>query len=535
MRQDLQIAIGFRNLARALAGGQADTRPETVIEGARRTNRSAIFVITPAPVDAERGRRGVRRSLPVAPRDAEPRLSGYRALQPEWIATSEDEERRAWRIPLPRPTTPNKQRVSVNGSIQVIEWTEDDLDAEAREGGAYIDVAARIRQIEEMRVRGTARGWERVRAEFERTLPGGYEPRTEVLKQHARELPPVLAGIARSPKTVLAREERIVPPERVEHTSRRSVKWLAGRPGRTMEERAKRGVLTEVRVTDPDTRENRVVRDFAEMTAREIQRLPQGLRDMHLVQWGRECANVAAALRERGVGKLEPGAKSNQVLRMNPGYRRIWTAREELIRKTDLEDDLWAWQAEGWNELGLLVASASVMNLKGWAPVLKPPVALRVGQEKGRWLALEQEPFCVLIEPDTGWWMEVHAGGRNPGSEVPPGACCALTLGTTRQGAGKKAKLTLYSLGPMEGEIRHIDRMEALADRKEREAIPYDVGVLTAQERMPKENPLVRTTGGKRHECRVFAVRMKPGNSLEAIMGAIQRAIRHLQAEAGKQ
>ena len=515
MRQDLQIAIGFRNLARVLAGGRADTRPETVIDGPGKASRSAIFVVAPA--------------------DAEPRLSGYRALQPEWIATSGDEERRAWRIPLPRPTTPNRQRVSANGSIREIEWTEDDLDPEAREGGAYIDVAARIRQIEETRIRGTARGWERIRAEFERTLPGGYEPRTEVLKQHARELPPVLERIARSPKTVLAREERIVPPERVEHTSRRSMKWLAGRPGRTMEERARRGVLTEVRVTDPDTRENRVVRDFAEMTAREIQRLPQGLRDMQLVQWGRECANVAAALRERGVGKLEPGAKPNQVLRMNPGYRRIWTAREELIRKTDLEDELWAWQVEGWNELGLLVASVSVMNLEGWTPVVKPPVTLRVGQEKGRWLALEQEPFCVLVEPDTGWWMEVHAGGRNLGSEVPPGACCALTLGTTRQGAGKKAKLTLYSLGPMEGEIRHMDRMEALADRKEREAIPYDLGVLTAQERMPTENPLVRTAGGKRHECRVFAVRMKPGNSLQAVMGAIQQAIRHLQAEAGEQ
>lgn len=513
MRQDLQIAIGFRNLARALAGGRADTRPEAVIEGSRRTSRSAIFV--------------------VAPKDAEPRLSGYRALQPEWIATSDDEERGAWRIPLPRPRTPSTQRVSVNGSIREIEWTEDDLKPEAREGGVHNDVAARIRQIEDSRVWGTDRWWERAKVLFECKLTDKYEPRTEALKRHARELPPVLGRIARSPKTVLAREERIVPPERVEHTSRRSMKWLAGRPGRTKEERARRGVLTEVRVTDPNTRENRVVRDFAEMTAREIQRIPQELRDKQLVQWGRECANVAAVLRERGVGKLEPGAKPNQVLRMNPGYRRIWTAREELIRKTDLEDELWAWQAEGWNELGLLVASVSVMNLKGWTPVVKPPVVLRVGQEKGRWLALEQEPFCVLVEPDTGWWMEVHAGG-NPGSEVPPGACCALTMGTTRHGAGKKAKLTLYSLGPMEGEIRHIDRMEALADRKEGEAIPYDVGVLTAQERIPEENPLVRTTGGKRHECRVFTVRMKPGHSLEAAMEAIQRAIRHLQAEAGK-
>ena len=276
-----------------------------------------------------------------------------------------------------------------------------------------------------------------------------------------------------------------------------------------------------------------MVRDFAEMTAREIRRIPQEPSvDMQLVQWGRECANVAAALRERGVGKLEPGAKPNQVLRMNPGYRRIWKAREELVRQTALEDELWAWQAEGWNELGLLVASVATMNLEGWIPVVKPTVALRVGQEKGRWLALEQEPFCVLIEPDTGWWMEVRAGGRIPGNEVPPGACCAFTLGTTRQGAGKKAKLVLYSLGPMEGEIRHIDRMEALANGKDREAIPYDVGVLTAQERTPQENPHARTTDGKRHECRVFAVQMRPENSLGTVMEAIQQAIRRLQAEA---
>ena len=513
MRQDLQIVTGFRNLARALAGGEADTCPETVIEGARRTSRSAIFV--------------------VAPKDPKPRLSGYRALQPEWIATSEDKERRVWRIPLPRPGTPDIQRVSVNGFIQAIEWTEDDLDAEAREGRAHIDVAARIRQIEETRAWGTDRWWERAKVLFERKLPDGYEPRTEVLKHHARELSPILGRIAQRPKTVLAREERIVPPERVEHTSRRSMKWLAGRPGRTMEERARQGVLTEVRVTDPNTRENRVVRDFAEMTAREVRRVPQELSgDIQLVQWGRECANVAAALRERGVGKLEPGAKPNQVLRMNPGYRRIWTAREELIRQTDLEDELWAWQAEGWNELGLLVASVSVLNLEGWILVVKPPVALRVGQEKGRWLALEQEPFCVLIEPDTGWWIKVHAGGRNLGNEVPPGACCALTLGTTRDGAGKTAKLTLYSLGPMEGEVRHIDLMETLADRTEREAIPYCVGVLAAQVRMSEEKPLVRPMGGKRHECRVFAVQMMPENGLGTVMKAIQQAIRHLQAEA---
>lgn len=513
MRHDLQIAVGFRNLARALAGGEADTCPETVIEGARRTSRSAMFV--------------------VAPKDAEPMLSGYRALQPEWIATSEDEERRAWRVPLPQPRTPSTQRVIVNGSFREIEWTEDDLDPEAREGGAHNDVAARIRQIEETRVWGTDRWWERARVLFECKLTDGYEPRTEALKRHARELPPVLGRIAQRPKTVLAREERIVLPERVEHTSRRSMKWLAGRPGRTMEERARRGVLTEVRMTDPNTRENRVVRDFAEMTAREIRRIPQEPSvDMQLVQWGRECANVAAALRERGVGKLEPGAKPNQVLRMNPGYRRIWKAREELVRQTDLEDELWAWQAEGWNELGLLVASVATMNLEGWIPVVKPTVALRVGQEKGRWLALEQEPFCVLIEPDTGWWIEVRAGGRIPGNEVPPGACCAFTLGTTRQGASKKAKLILYSLGPMEGEIRHIDRMEALADRKDREAIPYDVGVLTTQERTPQENPPARTTDGKRHECRVFAVQMRPENSLGTVMEAIQQAIRRLQAEA---
>ena len=141
--------------------------------------------------------------------------------------------------------------MSVNGFIQAIEWTEDDLDAEAREGGAHIDVAARIRQIEETRAWGTDRWWERAKVLFERKLPDGYEPRTEVLKHHARELSPILGRIAQRPKTVLAREERIVPPERVEHTSRRSMKWLAGRPGRTMEERARQGVLTEVRVTDP--------------------------------------------------------------------------------------------------------------------------------------------------------------------------------------------------------------------------------------------------------------------------------------------
>ncbi len=515
MPQDIQVTRGLRNLTRALAGRPANAGPETEADGSENSALTGVFAVTAA--------------------DAKPRLNGFRALQPEWVATSDDEERTAWRIPLPRPRTPPVQHVSANGSVDTIRWSEDDFNDAGCKRGAHIDVAARIRQIEETRAWGAGREWAQAKAAFERELSGDYEPRTEVLKQHARELPLVLRRIGRNPKTVLAREERIVAPERVERTSRKSIKWLAGKPGRTIEERAKRGILTEMRITNHNTRENRVVRDFAEMTAREVQRLSQGWSiDAQLIQWGRECTNVAAALREAGVRKLEAGAEPNQVLRMNPDYRRIWTAREQLIQRMDLEDELWSWQAEAWNELGLLAVSVAVMNFESWTPVVKPPVVLRTGQEKGRWLALEQKPFCLLIQPDTGWWMEIQASGVEPNSEAPSGSCCAITLGMIENASKKEAKLAFYVLGTGQGELRYLDRMEELASRNEREEIPYDIGVLTVQERMPQENPRRMSTGGKRHECRVFAERMRPESGLGCVLNSIQKAVDHLQARAGK-
>lgn len=370
------------------------------------------------------------------------RLGGLRAEQPRRQAPGGRSD--VYRLPNPRRRAnggAGRQTVFVDGTaVGAVDWNERGIRTEPEQGGEDWNETWSAGRIEALRGRrGTGKQvWRELGEGYARPAGERFEPMTEVLRVHARTLPPVLARLARSLKTALRRTRRLRPAAQAHEVDAESYAWLMRQSGRTAQEKAHRGIVCPVRVTTWDTPENRVVRDFVERTVREIDR--SGAQEPVLDDWRRRSRWMGRRLGELGVGPVQGVAKTNQVLRLNLDYQRVWSARKELLDQAERKEQLWCWQGETWSELALcLVLAAMAWDAEeerpedGWSAALRAPVRLRRGQEQGRWIEADVGTAAVWVDVEAGRVLRLVGGGM-PREKNVRGAACRLLMDDLQTG-----------------------------------------------------------------------------------------------------
>ena len=398
------------------------------------------------------------RTYAVVPKGTAIKLGGYRSIQPKRLAPRHGVE--VYRIPLPRKGTVSggtDQVVTVNGACErTIDWKAQGIDVE-RAGDTETWSAQRINALETVEGVG-GEVWPALAAIYERESEGEYDPKTSILLDHAESMPRVLGRIIRDPKRQLGRERRVVPVGQATEIGSESFAWLMRQPGRTAEEKAHRGVLCSVRTTEYDTLENRVVRDYAQRTIREVQRTPHA--KALLKKWERECHWVDRGLRELGVGMPRGHAQANQVLRMNPDYRRVWEARKALLDRLEQTELLWCWQGETWNEFALCLFKAAVARhleaddpQAGWHAAIRSPIRMRRGQHQGRWIETDQQTAGIWVHMSQERVLRLLGGGMQSEGSPWTAACRALLYEMDRENR-KIGEMNVYAMPPADCAVR---------------------------------------------------------------------------------
>ena len=381
----------------------------------------------------------------VVPKGVGVRLSGYRAVQPKQLAPIRDVD--VCRIPLPRKGTvagDGVQHLAIEGENIELDWKARGVVVE-KAGDAETWSAERINALETVEGVG-GQVWPVLAARYAKKSESQYDPKTQVLREHAERMPGVVTRILRDPKRRLGREDRVVAVERATEVSAESFAWLMRQSGRNPEEKAQRGVMCSVRTTEYDTLENRVVRDYTVRTVQEVQRVrhPEPI----LTRWARDCHWTDRGLRDLGVARPQGHVQANQVLRMNPDYRRVWEARKELLDQMEKAELLWCWQGETWNELALCLFKAAMAKYEqpseeeGWQAVIRSPIRMRRGQHEGRWIETDQQTAGIWVHLARGRVLRLLGG--------PPVAACRAILYEIDREHQPIGEMSVYAIPPID-------------------------------------------------------------------------------------
>lgn len=283
-------------------------------------------------------------------------------------------------------------------------------------------VWGRLREIDEL-LEDPATLWPALRARW-MDATAGARPPLDIIVAQAEGLGAILDELRRAPRRVLRRTHRRVPVARVTEIDRRSMLSLARQPGETLAERAgdRQRLLAPVREESFDTLENRVLRGYADLADRAARaycaRYPasRGARRWQRVDaFGRACRRIARELEALGVRLPPADATPNFVLQENPGYRAVWRAWLDLLRRERTGDEIWRWQARSWEEFGALAVMVALAGIAGARPVATAPLLLRGAQDRGSWIA-HDNPLGVFHLPREGLVVEVKNRMEKPGS-----------------------------------------------------------------------------------------------------------------------
>ena len=341
------------------------------------------------------------------------------------------------------------QQVTIGSESIELDWKARGVVGNA--GDAETRSAQRINELETVEGVG-GQVWPALAARYAKRSEIKYDPKTHVLREHAERMPGVVARILRDPKQRLGRKDRVVPVERATEIGTESFAWLMRQSGRTPEEKAQRGVMCSVRTTEYDTLENRVVRDYAARTIQEVQRIRHP--EQALTRWARDCHWIDRGLCDLGVGKPQGHVQANQVLRMNPDYRRVWEARKELLDQVEKTELLWCWQGETWNEFALCLFKAAMAEYEassklGWQAVIRSPIRMRRGQHEGRWIETDQQAAGVWVHLTRGLVLRLLGGGlESQGS--PPIAACRVILYEISREHQPIGEMSVYAIPPID-------------------------------------------------------------------------------------
>lgn len=253
----------------------------------------------------------------------------------------------------------------------------------------------------------------------------------DIVVQHAREHRAAWGDIAEHPRRLLNRRRELVALPRVEELDVPCMQWLSHQPGETLEERAggRQRIMALARYENRNTLENRVFLDLMTRSvaaARDYLAMNQGrtgrtrlrgsLRLQSVQAYMRECRRIHLELAMQGVLRQTEPVQPNHVLLDDPRYRRVWTARKEIIQRERAIDDLWRWQRRSWAEFCKATVAVSLIWLEGARRFFAAPLFVTDEHRRGRFL-VHDDPMIVVANWERGWVAELLSGNSN---DVPP-------------------------------------------------------------------------------------------------------------------
>ena len=259
------------------------------------------------------------------------------------------------------------------------------------------------------------------------TDPQAVDPLGELLREQARALLPVLAGIEESPRRLLRRRHRPVRLSKVREVDAKTIRWLCKQAGRSTAERcgARQKMVTPERYATTDTLENRVVVAYAALYDTEARAWLVERGDMahgaDLVRSMQHRARrVADGLRLEGARQApahEAATATNRsfALRHDERYRRVLAAWLDLLRQEQRAEQQWIWQgltrrdeAQATicamvGENSPLVVASGPLAIRRDAPVQGrhwtcngPSLVLRVGKHASTSLTVATDDRCMI-------------------------------------------------------------------------------------------------------------------------------------------
>ncbi len=244
------------------------------------------------------------------------------------------------------------------------------------------------------------------------------DPTMDIIVRHAQTHREHWANIAEHPRRVLNRLRELVPLSRVQELDVQCMQWLSRQPGGTLAERAggRQRIMALSRFENRNTLENRVFRDLLDRTvgaAREYLTLnfdsSSTTRFALVKQYSRESRRLSSEVMEQGVARLTEPFQPNYVLLHDDRYRQVWTARQEIIGRERVMDDLWRWQRRSWAEFCKAALVLALMALTRTHLVAASPVFVRGEHRRGEWL-LHDDPLAVIAHEENGWVVEILGG-----------------------------------------------------------------------------------------------------------------------------
>lgn len=253
-------------------------------------------------------------------------------------------------------------------------------------------------------------------------------PTMDILVKHSREHRAAWGDIAEHPRRLLNRRRELVALPRVEELDAPCMQWLSRQPGKTLAQRAggQQRILSLARYENRNTLENRVFLDLmarSVASARDYLAMNQGrtgrtrlhsLRGQSVRTYMRECRRIHLELTMQGVLRQTELVQPNHVLLDDPRYRRVWTARRELIQRERAIDDLWRWQRRSWAEFCKATVAVSLI-CAGVRRCFAAPLFVRDEHWRGCFL-VHDDPMIVVVDWEGGWVAELLSGNS---SDVP--------------------------------------------------------------------------------------------------------------------
>ena len=284
------------------------------------------------------------------------------------------------------------------------------------------EVLARIEELEEA-LDEPMHVWQRLQDAWARAADEATPRMAEIVRQ-AREVQPRVRALEGRIRKVLRRSRELTSLDRVQEMDRASMLWLVRQPGRTIAERAgtRQRILATVRRENFDTLENRVLhayvvlaRQVASEWLREHPKAKGSQRFANVEEFSKVCTAFSRVLSDLNVGIARHGITPNYVLMQDQDYREIHTAWIRLLKREDIMDDLWAWQAQTWSDFAVLGIILSIVGLEEAELVAQSPVLFQEEAVNGRWFD-QDRPLAVFWLRRSGLIVEVQSRPENPSS-----------------------------------------------------------------------------------------------------------------------
>ncbi len=232
------------------------------------------------------------------------------------------------------------------------------------------------------------------------------DPTRDVILRHAEEHGQLWEDIAEHPRRLLNRSRELVTLSHVQELDTQCMRWLSRQPGRSLAERAgpRQRILAVARRENRDTLENRVFRDLLVRSVAaagdylDATQSRGGAGKQHLVRRYRHaCLSLEARLVEQDVSRQIEAAQPNYVLLHDVRYRPVWQARQDLIRRERVLDDLWRWQHRCWAEFCKAAVAAGLLWDDGAERGFASPLAVADEHRRGQWL-VHDDPMIVIAD-----------------------------------------------------------------------------------------------------------------------------------------